>query len=139
MKKITICCSANFFEKIKQIEKELKALGFDVITPLEIGEATDYSGLTPQKQKELKNKFITEYLQKIRGSDAILVANYDKNNTAGHIGANVFLEMGFAYALGKKIFLLKPIPEQNNKIEIMGLNPVVINEKIGSIKNYFNK
>ncbi len=55
------------------------------------------------------------------------------------LGGNVFLEMGFAYALGKNIFLLNEIPEQSNRVEIMGMQPIVINGKRDLIKNYLNK
>lgn len=34
--------------------------------------------------------------------------------------------MGFAYTLEKKIFILNDIPEQDNKVEIMSLRPIVL-------------
>jgi len=39
-----------------------------------------------------------------------LVVNPDKNNVANYIGGNVFLEMGYAHILKKKIFLYNDIP-----------------------------
>jgi predicted RNA-binding protein with PUA domain len=38
--------------------------------------------------------------------------------------------MGFAYVLGKKIFLVNPIPDLNYKDEIKAMNPIVLNGNI---------
>jgi hypothetical protein len=43
---------------------------------------------------------------KIAKSDAILVLNFDDERGRGWIGANTFLEIGFAHVLGKKIFVV---------------------------------
>lgn len=61
----------------------------------------------------LKREFdaIKVHFNKIKEADAILVCNYDKNGIQNYIGANTFLEMGFAHCLGKKIYLVSPLPD----------------------------
>jgi hypothetical protein len=59
--------------------------------------------------------------------------NYDKNNVKGYIGANTLLEMGLAFHLRKKIFLLNRIPEIGYKEEILGMGPFVIDGDLGKI------
>jgi predicted RNA-binding protein with PUA domain len=41
--------------------------------------------------------------------------------------------MGVALYLGKKIFLLNEIPEVENKEEILGMKPVIINNNLNKI------
>ncbi len=37
------------------------------------------------------------------------------------------MEMGFAYGLDKKIFLLNPVPDMPYKEEILAMQPTVLN------------
>lgn len=135
MKTITICGSMKFFTEIKQLKKELENLGFQVFTPSEEGTGTDYSKLSKQEQADMKQGVIDRHIDKIRKSDAILLANYTKNEVKDYIGANTFLEMAFAYILKKSIFILNGIPEQPNTIEIEGLQPIVLNGNLNSLNN----
>ena len=121
--KITICGSMHFFDKIIALKKTLEELGHSVETPDREGLDTDYSKLSDQEQIDLKQKFIDGHIEKIKRSDAVIIANYPKNGRENYIGANSFLEMGIAYTLGKKIFLLHNIPDQENSVEIRGLKP----------------
>ena len=124
---VTICCSAYFFEEIKTLKSKLEEMGFTVFTPNLDGLDTDYNKLDQDEQTTIRNKLINDHLEKIKQSDAVLVANYTKNGQENYIGANTFLEMGFGYVLGKKIFLLNEIPtSQANSTEISGLKPVVL-------------
>ena len=69
----------------------------------------------------------SDHYNKMKKADAILVLNYDKNGIKGYIGANSFLEMGFAYVLNKKIFLLMEIPDQKYiSDEVLALSPIVL-------------
>jgi hypothetical protein len=131
--KITICGSMHFFDEIMHLKQELEDLGHSVETPDREGLDIDYSKLSEQEQIDLKQTFIDRHIAHIRNSDAILVANYTKNGQENYIGANSFLEMGIAYTLGKKIFLLNGIPEQQNTTEILGLKPIVLKEGINKI------
>lgn len=126
----------QFFAEIKQLKKELENLGFEVFTPNEEGVETDYSKLSKSEQAGIKQGFIDKHIEKIKGSDAVLLANYTKNEVENYIGANTFLEMAFAYILKKKIFILNNIPEQPNTVEIEGLKPITLNGNLDSLSRY---
>jgi predicted RNA-binding protein with PUA domain len=42
--------------------------------------------------------------------------------------------MGFAHALGKKIFLLQGIPDLSYRDEIMAMKPIILNGNLNKIK-----
>ena len=64
----------------------------------------------------------------------MLVLNYDKNDVKNYIGGNALMEIGFAYVLNKKIFLLNPIPDiPYYKTEIESVRPIIINGDLGNI------
>jgi hypothetical protein len=71
----------------------------------------------------IKKQFIDEHLAKIRGADAIVLANFTKRGIAGYIGANTLMEAAFAYALGKQIFILNSLGEQPCRPEVLGMQP----------------
>jgi len=131
--KITICGSIKFFNEIKNLKNKLELLDYYVFSPTEEGTEIDYQKLTLKEQINIKSKFIDKHLDKIRKSDAILVANYDKKGIKNYIGANTFLEMAFAYVLNKPIFLLNDIPSQDNEVEIRGMKPVILRGDLNKI------
>ena len=53
--------------------------------------------------------FVREHFKKIEESDVMLVCNFTKNGIDNYVGANTFLEMGFAYYVKKPIIRVKPI------------------------------
>jgi hypothetical protein len=138
--KITICGSINFIDEMSALEKRLLDLGHEVKMPPqkftdESGkewDATDYYAYKKSQPFDdpefLKNHTyrITNHFEKIVWCDAILVANVTKKGIENYIGANTLMEMGLAFHLGKKIFLLNPIPEMDLKEEVVGLMPTVI-------------
>ena len=117
----------KFFSKIELLQDELEKNGFTVFAPEADETGVDYSKLSKHEQTDVKKNFIDNHIEKIQKSDAILIANYTKNGITNYIGANTFLEMGFAYILKKKIFLLNEIPEQQNTVEIEALRPILLN------------
>jgi|SRR3989344_1041731 len=123
IKTITLCGSMKVIDYIVEIGKQLKEKGFEVRLP-SLNETSDYSGMALEQKVEHKNEMITRHLDRIKESDAILIINEKQKDVEGYIGINGFLEMGFAFALGKKIFLLNSVPNQPNNEEILGLRPV---------------
>ncbi len=60
--------------------------------------------------------------------------NYDRKGIRNYIGGNALMEIGFAHVLGKKIFLLNPVPEiEFYRAEIEATKPVVLHGDIGKI------
>jgi len=145
--KITICGSIAFFEKMLEVKKELELLGHEVeIPPVEV--ADENGNMIPVKEYYERRKAETDdaswiwqrkeeamrlHFEKVEWCDAVLLLNYDKNNIANYIGANTFLELGLAFHLRKKLYLLNGIPEVSYKEEILGMQPVVIDGDLNKI------
>ena len=77
-------------------------------------------GFETGKQKLL------QHFNKVVWADAILVLNYDKNGVKNYIGGNTLMEMGLAFFLKKKIYLLNQIPELSYKEEVLGMRPIIL-------------
>lgn len=145
--KITICGSIAFYDEMLDIKGKLEQLGHQVkLPPFEIkdengnmisvkeyysrrkSETDNMSWIWDRKEEAMRLHF-----QKVEWSEAVLILNHDKNNIPNYIGANTLLEMGLAFHLNKKLFLLNDIPEMNYKEEILGMKPLVINGDLTKI------
>jgi hypothetical protein len=145
--KITICGSIAFHDEMLETKEKLETLGHEVkLPPTEIMD--DSGKMIPVKEYyamrqtaadndawiwDRKEEAMKRHFDKVAWSDVILVLNHDKNDIVGYIGANTLMEMGLALHLGKKIFLLNPIPEISYKEEILGMKPEVIYGEFGKI------
>ncbi len=145
---ITICGSIAFYDEMLGIKKKLEQLDHQVRLPL--FEVKDENGnMIPVKEYYSRRKSETDdtswiwdrkeeamrmHFQKVEWSDAVLILNYDKNNSQNYVGANTLLEMGLAFHLNKKLFLLNDIPEISYKEEILGMKPIIINNDLLKIK-----
>jgi hypothetical protein len=142
--KITICGSLSFSAEMGEIAKKLNTLGHEVLLPatsekilagiLDVEEVDFEKGSQAASDRVIKNNAIINHYNKIKSSDAILVINEEKNNIENYIGGSVLMEMGFAFVLKKKIFLLNNIPELNYKDEIVAMQPIILNNKLEKIK-----
>ena len=88
-----------------------------------------------EKHIEIKQKLLKEQVIKIRDNDAIVVVNFDKKGIKNYIGGATFLEMYKAFELGKKIYLINPIPEGILEDEIIGFNPIILENDLKRIIN----
>ena len=145
--KITICGSAVFVKEMEAVAGQLEKLGHKVKSmPVKfvdgdgkVWNTLDYDkfkkSLPFDKPEFLNNHHerIREHFDKVEWSDTILVTNYDKNGVANYIGPNTLMEMGVAFHLGKKIYLLNPIPDTPWKEEVLGMRPVVLNGDLNGI------
>lgn len=144
---ITICGSIAFYNEMLQIQKKLELLGHQVkLPPFQVKD--ENGNMIPVKEYYAKRKAEADstswvwerkeeamrlHFQKVEWCDSVLVLNYDKNNVPNYIGANTLLEMGLAFHLNKKIFLLNDIPEISYKEEILGMKPRGINQDLTKI------
>lgn len=95
----------------------------------------EYLDELEERNEKKKEKNRLSFFDKLKKSDALLVVNNSlKNGRKNYISGSSFLEMGFAHALGKKIFLLQGIPELSYKDEIMAMKPVILNGNLSKIK-----
>lgn len=133
---ITLCASLKFNEQIEDAKARLEALGHTVYIPIKV-PGVDYWSADGQQRVSVKQAqdLISEHMKKIEKSDAILVINISKHAITNYIGANTFIEMGFAHYLKKKIFVLNPLPDQPYIIEeLLSMQPLIINNELDKIK-----
>lgn len=144
---ITICGSIAFYDEMLAVKSELVAMGHEVLTPPKEIRTADGREMSVKEYYEIrkkdgdledwvwdsKEKAIRAHFDKIERGDVVLILNYDKSGVANYIGANTFLEIGVAFFLRKKIFLLNPIPEIPSREEILGMKPIVINGDLNKI------
>jgi predicted RNA-binding protein with PUA domain len=81
-----------------------------------------------------KGKLVRRHIANIEKASVVLVANFDKNGIENYIGGNVLLEMGAGFVFEKPIYLLNPIPGQDNYEEILALEPIVIDGDLSRIE-----
>ncbi len=128
---ITICGSMQFHHEMSQTQYLLEEVGHSVLVPkdLTILEQNESYMETDEERvtSKIEHDFIREHFKKIERSDAILVRNYEKKGVAGYIGGNTFLEMGHAFGLGKKIYLLYPVPDMDYSVEMQAMQPIILN------------
>ncbi len=144
--RLTICSSAHFARRSQEIKTKLEKKGVETLLYPSIIKvrdkmmtANEFYRLRKRKlTKEFldtKKQLIDEHIDKIKKSDAVLILNFDKSKTVGYIGGNTFLEMGVAYALGKRVFLWKkPSSRLPYYEEIMALYPTIIEEDLDRIR-----
>jgi len=145
--KIVICGSIAFYDQMLDVKRKLELLGHEVdLPPSEVknekGEMIPVMDYYLKRKTEKgdvswiwdrKEEAIRLHFKKIEWSDVALVLNYDKNNIANYIGGNTFLEIGVAFYLGKKIYLLNNIPDISYKEEILGMRPIILNGDLNKI------
>ena len=135
---IAVCGSLVFHKEMREVQKLLEALGHTVYVPksLDLIEQQGFvkpSTVEERLAAEAKYDFIREHFKKIEKSDCVLVVNPRHHNIDGYIGGNTFLEIGIAFYLGKKIFLMYPIPRMGYELEIAAMLPIVLNGDLSRI------
>ena len=134
---ITICGSMQFSEQMLDVQKQLIVEGHEVFVS---GTTHEFVGKDAAAKEALVLEHkreadpIRDHYDLIVKSDAILVLNYDKRGVANYIGGNTLMELGFAYILRKKIYLLNPIPEiPYYKSEIAAVKPILLDGDLTKI------
>jgi hypothetical protein len=136
---ITICGSMQFSEEMLEVQKQMEEKGHTAYvadtTPEFVGkDAAAKEALVLEHKREADP--IRDHYKLIAKSDAILVLNYDKRGIANYIGGNTLMELGFAYVLRKKIFLLNPIPDiPYYQSEIEAVKPIILHGDLSKISD----
>lgn len=134
---ITICGSMQFHKEMAEAKKKLEIAGFIVLVPSDLDHIEKNESYMTKDEDKISAKiefdFIREHFRKIEQGDAILILNYEKKSIPGYIGGNTFLEMGYAFGLGKKIYLLHPVPDMDYKTEMHAIQPIILNGDLTKI------
>ncbi len=135
--KIVICGSMTFAREMIEAAEKLEKRGHQVFFPPLAPEFVDGRRVKDHGNRDVSSKKHSDALnlfyKEIKKADAILVLNYKKKGIDSYIGANSLIEMAFAHVLGKKIFLLNPIPQIDYTSEIIFMEPIVINGDLEKI------
>ena len=141
--KIAICGSMAFAQEMLDVKVSLERNSHKVILPEgteeyakgKLKKIASKRGSLEGAKRKINNNLIKKHYYKIQESDAILVINKEKNGIKNYIGGNSFLEMGFAYILNKKIYVLNQLPK--NLLfyqELVAMKPIVLNGHLDAIK-----
>lgn len=108
MKSVVICGSNRFAAEMREFAKKLKALGVVVFEP----HLYRASGGNWAEIKEFDKKFVAlglthDHFYKMRMADIIYVYNQD-----GYSGVSVSMEIGYAAALNKPIYVYSDKDEE---------------------------
>src|SRR3989344_342733 len=154
--KITICGSIGFYKEMELARDKLIKLGHETKIPelaLEVpqkfgggkkvyfGQYIEQNGGIDEFPAgheiwNLKEGAINNHYAKIDWCDSILVVNHEKKGIDGYIGGNTLIEVGVAFYLKKKIYVLNPVSSDlSYKQEILCMKPVVINGNLDLIKS----
>ncbi len=129
----------SFYKELVDIEKQLESNGFTVTIPVSAQimkknndfEISHFKNVfTPEEKRE----FIKRNFNEIAKGDSILVINSEKNGIKGYIGANVLMEIGLAFYLKKKIYILNPIEDNaSHKEELFAFGVEFIDKDLSKI------
>lgn len=131
----------SFSNEMLRAKKKLENLGHMVELPcdveLHLDDPNFIDDLEADYQHCLENDIMRKCFELVAASEAILVLNYPKNNISGYIGTSSLMEIGLAYYLNKKIFLLHKIPKSSkvrwaHEVEIM--QPAILDGDLKKIK-----
>lgn len=152
--KITLCGSIGFYKEMESTRDELIKSGHEVKIPelaLEVPE--EYGGgkkiyfgqfieqnggidAFPAGHEiwNMKEGAINDHYEKIDWCDAVLIINHEKRGIQGYVGGNTLIEIGVAFYLKKKIYILNQVSsELSYKQEIMGMKPIILNGDLSKI------
>ncbi len=127
--KISIVGSMTVVNKMFEVKKELESQGHTVFLSKFANEYIDLPQSDIEKQTvydKNNNDGLKEFSNVIQDTDAVLALNYEKKGIENYIGGNTFLELGYAFILGKKIFFMNPIPNMLYTSELEAMKPVIL-------------
>jgi nucleoside 2-deoxyribosyltransferase len=101
MKSVCICGSFRFYDEMVALRNALQAQGVRCEWPTP-GPRRDPQAMTPDEAKDA----ILQHLQRMDRADLIFMFN--KNAYAGN---SVIMEIGYAYAQRKPVYVLAPMPD----------------------------
>ena len=114
------------------VAKKLEGLGHEALLPTGIiNRAIEQPDFDPVSAKHDNGYDSTRaHYAKICEADTLLVCNFTKKGIENYIGANTFLEMGYAYALKKPVYVLNQLPDQpyiNDELKAFGAVELKLN------------
>ena len=140
---IALSASVSTYDRVIPLSDQLVEIGLRVALPA-MAERMKTEGRANEEARidwparsdgyTYKEKLMRDHFALVARSDALLVANYEKNGKPNYIGGNVLMEMTVAFYLKKPIFILNSAPQDSPLIdEIMGVRPVFLHGDIANL------
>ena len=118
---ILISASMKVYPQLIDLKNRLEKLGYAVELP---DEGSSETG------SDFKRRMIDDHLSKLRRADVLLLANIGRR-----IGASTFFEAGWAFALGKPIYVLEEIDDSSDFAEdLRAIGVVELRGDLGAVK-----
>lgn len=131
--KIMICGSMAFAKEMLETKKKIEEMGHAVNVPHDTDIHVSDEALVDDLDRNLvhakERDLMMQSFKLVAASDAILVLNHKRKGIEGYIGTSALMEIGLAYYLGKKIFLLNDVPSHDEvrwAHEIRLIDPVIL-------------
>lgn len=129
-----------FAKEMLATKKKLEKMGHTVNVPHDTDVHVTDEALVDDLDRNLvhakERDLMMQSFTLVAASDAVLVLNYKRKGIEGYIGTSALMEIGLAYYLGKKIFLLHDVPS-HDKVrwahEVRLINPIVLNDDLSKI------
>ena len=138
--KIMICGSMSFAKEMVELQGQHKSIGHEVSIPsdteLHIEKPNFIDDLEKDLEHVIQNNVLRQCFDLLAASEAVIFLNLPKNDIEGYMGTSVLMELGLAYYLKKKIYLMYPYPSphaQRWAQEVASIQPVVLNGDISSL------
>ncbi len=135
--KIFICSSKHNYDKVLPIKEKLEMSGHIITLPNSFDapmREEEMKKLSKQEHAKWKGEMLRLQVKKIQDVDALVIANYEKRGQPNYIGGATFLEIYKAWELGKKIFLINPIPQNILEDELRRFEPIILNGDLELVK-----
>jgi len=137
MKKIIyIGGSMHFAKEMIETKEYFENLGYEALIPADVNECVVNPELNMDLEHCEKFDIMRDSMDKLARSDVFLVLNHPKNGEEGYIGGAVLIELGLAYFLKKKIYLLhQPQPKEKIRYtqEVLHMKPVILDGDLSKI------
>lgn len=127
--KIFIAGSMAFAKQFVEAKKFLEDRDHVTLYASDTEECIENPNLNMDAEHAFARDIMRECFERQEQCDAIVVLNYSKNGVEGYIGGHTLIELGFAYYLKQKIFLLyppEPVEQCRYSHEIMHMQPIVL-------------
>lgn len=139
--KIMICGSMAFAREMVKAKEFFEKEGFDTQLPYETELHLENPVFVDSLEDNLKycieNDVIRKGFDFIANSDAVVVLNYPRKGVEGYIGTSTLMEIGIAYFLKKKIYLLNDVLHFNEvrwAHEIRIMQPIILHGDLSKVK-----
>lgn len=106
MKKVCICSSFKFYEKVQELAEKLKEAGIECFIPLPSKKfrnqdkpdefVADFDNMSEQEKLQEAKRMALEHFDRMNRADCIFILS-----PTGYVGKSVCMEIGYAHA--KKI------------------------------------